>query len=327
MSAVPESPSRPERCSRVAASSAGGRPTCSSSQSTSPGSTLPERVAITSPSSGVKPMVVSTDTRRGPRRARRRPPDGRSRPEGPADGRFEHLGGATRGVGVREAVEAVAAQVPAMPPLGRQRIGCGCRGDSGVEGGVEAGDRRHVREQPADQLRPRSDFGWWSGARSVSASRRRAHPASISTGSVNSVPPWTMRWPTASIGRLRAIASRSAPSSSLPAGAGMFSAESGAVAAGEHRELEAARAALTIEDPHSPSDGPGPVADVRRVLSATAGCRRGRGPAGRPSPGGARRRATAAPAPGRPRPSPGGSGPGRSASTMSNGVVVVPSSL
>ena len=37
-------------------------PTCSSSQSRSPGSTLPERVAITSPSRGVNPMVVSTET-------------------------------------------------------------------------------------------------------------------------------------------------------------------------------------------------------------------------------------------------------------------------
>ena len=34
---------------------------CSSSHSSSPGSTLPERVAITRPSSGVKPIVVSTE--------------------------------------------------------------------------------------------------------------------------------------------------------------------------------------------------------------------------------------------------------------------------
>ena len=36
-------------------------PVCSSSHSSSPGSTLPERVAMTSPSSGVKPIVVSTE--------------------------------------------------------------------------------------------------------------------------------------------------------------------------------------------------------------------------------------------------------------------------
>ena len=61
MSAVPARPSRPERFSSVAASSAGGIPACSSSHSTRPGSTDPERVAITSPSSGVNPIVVSTE--------------------------------------------------------------------------------------------------------------------------------------------------------------------------------------------------------------------------------------------------------------------------
>ena len=40
----------------------GVRSPCCSSQSRSPGSTLPGRVAMTSPSSGVKPMVVSTLT-------------------------------------------------------------------------------------------------------------------------------------------------------------------------------------------------------------------------------------------------------------------------
>jgi hypothetical protein len=62
MSAVPASPARPDRCSRVAASSAGGVCACSASHSTSPGSTEPDLVAITSPSRGVNPIVVSTDT-------------------------------------------------------------------------------------------------------------------------------------------------------------------------------------------------------------------------------------------------------------------------
>ena len=62
MSASPVEAEQAERCSSVDASSDGGMPTCSSSQSTSPGSTEPERVAITSPSSGVKPIVVSTET-------------------------------------------------------------------------------------------------------------------------------------------------------------------------------------------------------------------------------------------------------------------------
>ena len=51
---------RPEAFSRPSASSATLRPRSRSSHSRSPGSVLPARVAITSPSSGVKPIVVST---------------------------------------------------------------------------------------------------------------------------------------------------------------------------------------------------------------------------------------------------------------------------
>ena len=60
MSAVPASPSSPERCSSASATSCGARPSYSSSHVIRPGSTDPLRVAMTSPSSGVKPMVVST---------------------------------------------------------------------------------------------------------------------------------------------------------------------------------------------------------------------------------------------------------------------------
>ena len=51
--------------------SAALRPAGRISQSTSPGSTEPARVAMTRPSSGVKPIVVSTDDRRAPRTATR----------------------------------------------------------------------------------------------------------------------------------------------------------------------------------------------------------------------------------------------------------------
>ena len=57
----PARPARPEACSSSLASSSAVTPPCSSSQSSRPGSTLPERVAMTRPSSGVKPIVVSTD--------------------------------------------------------------------------------------------------------------------------------------------------------------------------------------------------------------------------------------------------------------------------
>ena len=142
MSAVPARPSRPERCSSVAASSAGGVPACSSSHRTRPGSTLPERVAMTSPSSGVKPIVVSTD--RPSRTAASDAPAPRwqvtsRRPVGRPP---EQLGRAPRGVGVRQPVEPVPAQVPALAPLRRQRVGGRGGRQRGVERRVEAGDRR-----------------------------------------------------------------------------------------------------------------------------------------------------------------------------------------
>ena len=61
MSAVPASPTSPESSSKPAATAEGSRPASLMSQSTRPGSTEPERVAMTRPSSGVKPMVVSTE--------------------------------------------------------------------------------------------------------------------------------------------------------------------------------------------------------------------------------------------------------------------------
>ena len=57
-------------------------------------------------------------------------PDGRGRPPGR--------------VGVRQPVEAVAADVEAVPPLGRHRVGGGLGRQRGVERGVEAGDGRHA---------------------------------------------------------------------------------------------------------------------------------------------------------------------------------------
>ena len=61
MSAVPASPSSPDSRSRALDTSSTDSPLRSSSHRSSPGSTEPERVPMTRPSSGVKPMVVSTD--------------------------------------------------------------------------------------------------------------------------------------------------------------------------------------------------------------------------------------------------------------------------
>ena len=61
MSAVPASPCSPDWCSSSSASSRSLIASFSSSHSSIPGSTLPDRVAITNPSSGVNPIVVSTE--------------------------------------------------------------------------------------------------------------------------------------------------------------------------------------------------------------------------------------------------------------------------
>ena len=68
MSAVPARPTSPDRVSSPVAE-LGRRHAAVLRRATArrPGSTLPDRVAITSPSSGVKPIVVSTE--RPPRTA------------------------------------------------------------------------------------------------------------------------------------------------------------------------------------------------------------------------------------------------------------------
>ncbi len=58
---VPASPATPDRWYSVSATSAGSRPASVTSHSTAPGSTEPDRVAMTRPSSGVNPMVVSIE--------------------------------------------------------------------------------------------------------------------------------------------------------------------------------------------------------------------------------------------------------------------------
>ena len=169
MSAVPASAEQAGVGARARRARPRASSPCRTSHSTSPGSTLPERVAITMPSSGVKPIVVSTErpsADRGERgagaevagddpRAARQP---------------EQLGRAPRGVGVREAVEAVAAQrrsaraTRAAPRRSRPRR-AGRRGT-----------RCRSRRRPAARAAPRrgasiaaSALGWCSGASGVSA--------------------------------------------------------------------------------------------------------------------------------------------------------------
>ena len=62
----------------------------------------------------------------------------------------EQLGGAARGVGVREAVEAEAAERMALAPFAREGVGRGGGREVAVEGRVEARDGRSVRQHGGD---------------------------------------------------------------------------------------------------------------------------------------------------------------------------------
>ena len=119
---VPASPAAPTRARAPSASSATGTPCRCASHSTSPGSTLPDRVAITRPSSGVKPIVVSTE--RPPRTAAQRGAraevardDARVRAVAPAARRRA----ATRRRATARGTRSGAAP-PALAPRGGQRV-------------------------------------------------------------------------------------------------------------------------------------------------------------------------------------------------------------
>jgi hypothetical protein len=116
-----------------------------SSHSTSPGSTLPARVAMTRPSIGVKPIVVSTQR-----------PSRTAASDAPAP-RWQLTTRGARGAreayAWRQAVEAEAPHAEALAPRARQRVGRRGRRQRRVERRVEAGDRGHVGQR-AGRRRP-----------------------------------------------------------------------------------------------------------------------------------------------------------------------------
>ena len=102
---------------------------------------------------------------------------------------------------VGEAVEAVAADALVVEGA-RQGVAVGVVGAGAVEGGVEAGDLRHVRARSPS--RGGSARGCSAGAAAPAgtrASSRARMSASTSTGRSKSGPPWTTRWPMASTSR------------------------------------------------------------------------------------------------------------------------------
>ena len=199
MSAVP---ARPEQARLVLeparrARAAPARPR-SSSHSSRPGSTSPERVAITSPSSGVKPIVVSTERPSrtaasdapAPRwqvtiRARRRraaPPPGapprRARARGSRSGAAASAR-ATRAAARRSPPPAAAS---AWNAVSKQR-----------DGRHAAAAARRTASSAA------SAGGWCSGASAVSSCERGDdRVVDHAPGRRSASPPCTTRWPTAS---------------------------------------------------------------------------------------------------------------------------------
>ncbi len=175
MSDVPARASRPERCSSVVAISCGERCSCSSSQSRRPRSTLPDRVAITRPSSGVNPMVVST-LRPSTTAARDAPaPRWHVTMRSPRSGRPTQFSGPAGAVRVGQAMESVAADAVLLPPLARDRVRRRRRRHGGVEGGVEAGDAGTAGRTAVTASSAARDLGWWSGARSIEAGQPLPH--------------------------------------------------------------------------------------------------------------------------------------------------------
>jgi hypothetical protein len=129
-------------------------PVCSISHSSSPGSTLPERVAMTRPSSGVKPIVVSTERPSAiahsdapaPRwqLTRRRPPGGRA---------VAARGARPNCARARESRSGESASARARRLAARRSLAAA--GRRGVKGGVEAGDGGDLRQLRRDGVQRR----------------------------------------------------------------------------------------------------------------------------------------------------------------------------
>ena len=182
--------SRPARTGRTGApgpppARPGGMCTCSSSHSTSPGSTDPDLVAITRPSSGVKPIVVSTDlpsADRGQGRARAEVAGDEPQVGGVAPEEFRRPAARRRRATARGIRNAAGSSASATPPAARR-----WRRRRGWWRGRRY--RSTPRRAPSGSTactasRAASDFGWCSGARSVSDSSRCRTCSSIRTGPV-----------------------------------------------------------------------------------------------------------------------------------------------
>ena len=161
--------------------------------STTAGSTSPERVPITRPSSGVRPIEVSTlRPLATARRWRRCRGAGRSRSTSSTRGRA-----AARPRARRTRARCRGSRSGARLHARGTRVGVGVRRQRRVERRVEDRDLRHVGQRARG--RPRCRRGWpgCAAARAGQLADRGETASSISTGAENRSPPCTTRWPTA----------------------------------------------------------------------------------------------------------------------------------
>ena len=153
MSAVPARPTSPESCSSPSATSGCGQAAArSGTTETRPGSTLPDRVAMARPSSGVKPIVVSTERPLATAASDAPAPRWHVTIRRPSIALAEQLRSTAGRLGMRQAMEPVSPQRPALPPLAGDRVRGGGGRQRGVERRVEAGDVRNTRQRVSDGL-------------------------------------------------------------------------------------------------------------------------------------------------------------------------------
>ncbi len=231
----------------------------------------------------------------------------------PSRARAEQLRRPPRRIRVREAVEAVLPQVPALPPLGRDRVGRRRRRHRGVEGGVEAGDRRHVRQGRLDRLERGKRL------RLVERGQIGERPESLDDLAVDAHRPRVQRPavddPVAD--RVHRPEPRDGPCNGddvgLAAGRGQVRRLHDPIVAGRAPGASGCSTRVDDEDPHvrSALSAARPRSGSRARPRPPGACRPAPAGAGRPSAGERGRPAVRGRGRGRSRPSPGGTGRGR----------------
>ncbi len=208
----------------------------------------------------------------------------------------EQLGDAPGDPGMREAVEAVAPQPPALAPGRRERVGRGRRGQRSVEGGVEARDGRQLGQLRAHRVERGDRLRLVQRREVAELAQRRLdvrvdpHGRGEALAAVDDAMADGVR-----VGQ--AIAERAAQRADLDGPARRFdlAGRDGAVLAVEQRQLQRARAGVDHQHAHGArptrrrSCPATPSRGSRAGRRRPRACRRGGAAACRPSPGAGRR--------------------------------------